>query len=296
MGDHLLFLKSDENQELRKMKIFNFLTLGAFASNKIAAPHRNRREVTQSFTEDDSTEVFTNYLAELAGGEVDELEQMIMNLMGTDGERFLSEPASEMDVRKFRQLKIIVLWLQQEKKFGRYCYYGCYCLPEGSHNIASGGYGRPMDNIDRACFDFKQCYRCLVEEYDGERSCKGEEVGYRFDLITNDDGSKDVQCTNTPGSCRYNICQCDLQLARGLAKYESEWDESLHSAKGGFVRDGNCYRVLAKTTQSSSAAATKRPSHLTSHDEKTNAVMDRFPSQLVNVNFKNLPFLTMKNA
>merc|ERR1712003_175506 len=54
--------------------------------------------------------------------------------------------------------------------------------------------------------------------------------------------------------------------------------------------------VLAKTTQSSSAAATKRPSHLTSHDEKTNAVMDQFPSQLVNVNFKNLPFLTMKNA
>merc|ERR1712037_438824 len=82
--EQLLFLKSDENQELRKMKIFNFLTLGAFASNKIGAPHRNRREVTQSFTEDDSTEVFTNYLAELAGGEVDELEQMIMNLMGTE--------------------------------------------------------------------------------------------------------------------------------------------------------------------------------------------------------------------
>ena len=58
-----------------------------------------------------------------------------------------------------------------------------------------------MDNIDRSCFDFKQCYRCLVEEYDGERSCKGEEVGYRFDLITNADGSKDVACTNTPGSC-----------------------------------------------------------------------------------------------
>ena len=38
--EQLLFLKSDENQELRKMKIFNFLTLGAFASNKIAAPHR----------------------------------------------------------------------------------------------------------------------------------------------------------------------------------------------------------------------------------------------------------------
>ena len=35
--------------------------------------------------------------------------------------------------RKFRNLKILVLWMQESKRFGRYCYYGCYCLPEGSH-------------------------------------------------------------------------------------------------------------------------------------------------------------------
>ncbi|CAG5104243.1 Oidioi.mRNA.OKI2018_I69.chr1.g1159.t1.cds [Oikopleura dioica] len=197
------------------MKIFNFLTLGAFAS-ELATPHRNRREVSQSFTGEEDLDVYNEFLAGLAGGEVDDLEQLIMDLMaqgGSENERFIQEP-TELEVRKFRQLKIIVLWLQAEQKFGRYCYYGCYCLPEGSHNIASGGYGRPVDNIDQSCFDFKQCYRCLVEEYDGERECKGEEVGYRFDLLTNDDGSKDVVCTNTPGSCRYNICQCDLQLAR----------------------------------------------------------------------------------
>ena len=37
------------------------------------------------------------------------------------------------------------------------------------HNIAAGGYGQPVDNIDRACFDFKQCYKCLINEHlDGE--------------------------------------------------------------------------------------------------------------------------------
>ena len=51
--------------------------------------------------------------------------------------------------RKFRQLKILVLWLQQEQKFGRYCYYGCYCLPEGAHDLSGGGYGEPVDGVDR---------------------------------------------------------------------------------------------------------------------------------------------------
>ena len=86
--------------------------------------------------------------------------------MGINGQdRFLSPGQT----RKFRNLKVLVLWLQIADQFGRYCYYGCYCLPEGSHNIAAGGYGKPIDNIDRACFDFKQCYRCLIDEHkDGD--------------------------------------------------------------------------------------------------------------------------------
>lgn len=74
--------------------------------------------------------------------------------------------ATEQQTRKFRNLKILVLWLQKDQRFGRFCYYGCYCLPEGSHDIAAGGYGKPLDAIDRACFDFKQCYRCLLDEHD----------------------------------------------------------------------------------------------------------------------------------
>lgn len=51
--------------------------------------------------------------------------------------------------RKFRQLKILVLWLQKQPRFGNYCYYGCYCLPEGAHDLSGGGYGEPVDMIDR---------------------------------------------------------------------------------------------------------------------------------------------------
>merc|ERR1712203_1254500 len=72
----------------------------------------------------------------------------------------------EKQIRKFRQLKIMVLWYQNEQKFGRYCYYGCYCLPEGSHDIASGGYGKPLDEIDQACADFKQSTNVLLMNTD----------------------------------------------------------------------------------------------------------------------------------
>ena len=55
--------------------------------------------------------------------------------------------------RKFRQLKILVLWLQKQPRFGNYCYYGCYCLPEGAHDLSGGGYGEPVDMIDRYFFN-----------------------------------------------------------------------------------------------------------------------------------------------
>ena len=148
--------------------------------------------------------------------------------------------SSDLQIRKFRNLKILVLWLQAEKKFGRYCYYGCYCLPEGSHNIASGGYGQPLDNIDKSCFTFKQCYKCLIDEHGDE--CRGEDVGYRADLLTDEAGNKSIQCTNKVGSCRYNVCQCDKQLAEQLAQHESEWDPNLHTVKGGFERTDQCFR------------------------------------------------------
>merc|ERR1712037_439647 len=217
---------------------------------------------------------------------------MIMNLMGESDESFRA--MGELGMRKFRQLKIVVLWLQQEQKFGRYCYYGCYCLPEGSHDIAQGGYGKPQDNIDRSCKDFKQCYRCLNEEFgDTSKGCAGEEFGYRFDLLTNDDGTKDVQCTNRIGSCRRSICECDLQLAKALAKYESEWDESLHSVKVDLTEKVPAKLSEEAETQSSSAAVTRPPSPSTNLDEQTSAATAQKPSRLANAKHQHLTLLAI---
>jgi len=229
------------------MKIFNILTASLASASRL---QRATREITYGFTGDESPEELTAILDQITGGTFDEIDDMIRNLMGTSESR-MANPEEE---RKFRQMKILVLWLQNSKKFGRYCFYGCYCLPEGSHNIAAGGYGKPQDSIDKACFDFKQCYRCLNAEFAEMKphktwaggsvtKCAGELLGYRFDLIgAPEDPDRDIVCTNKPGSCRRSICECDKALAKSLAKQEETWNEALHELKGGFDRDQHCHR------------------------------------------------------
>ena len=132
--------------------------------------------------------------------QVDDIEAQI-NLFNL-GRR--TPTPTEVEMRKFRNLKILVLWLQKEQKFGRYCYYGCHCLPEGSHNIAQGGYGKPKDNIDASCRRFGQCYKCLKDEHKNDKGwpaqqpgCIGEEIGYSADLLVdNTTGRKYIQCNN----------------------------------------------------------------------------------------------------
>ena len=104
---------------------------------------RNGDENLIEFSGEENADQLLDMIVKISGSETDEIEAAIMAMMGVD------RIETEEQVRKFRQLKIIVLWLQKSKQFGRYCYYGCYCLPEGSHNIAAGGYGRPKDEIDR---------------------------------------------------------------------------------------------------------------------------------------------------
>ena len=120
------------------------------------------------------------------------------------------EITDEFELRKFHQLKLAVMHLGLERKFDKYCYYGCYCLTNGAHKISSAGYGKPLDKIDQSCFEFKQCYRCLKDAHSEKRPCVGEDVSYSMDLITDEiSGEKSIECTNMINSCRYNVCQCD---------------------------------------------------------------------------------------
>ena len=116
------------------MKLFNLslLSLAAAGRTDLSRPKRDT-EIAYSFNGEESAAELLEMILSLAGEENDEIEKEIMKLMNVD-ERNLTEEQE----RKFRNLKVIVLWLQKGNQFGKYCYYGCYCLPEGSHDIANG--------------------------------------------------------------------------------------------------------------------------------------------------------------
>lgn len=230
------------------MKVFSIASLGLAAAELARLP----RQAGQGFELDGSenSDELMSLILEIAGDAKDEVDEAIQAMMGVD------RNMDERQVRKFRGLKILTLWLLKEAHFGKFCYYGCFCLPEGSHDIADGGYGRPLDNIDAACFDFKKCYKCLIDEFDGDffvnnqfnmghitkAECAGEELGYRHTLDVDGSGARSITCTNPVGSCRRSICECDKKLAESFAEYESEWDERYHTTEGGFIRDDHCVR------------------------------------------------------
>ena len=80
-------------------------------------------------------------------------------------------------------------------------------------------------------------------------SCAGENLGYRADLMTDNDGNKSIVCTNKLGECRRNICECDKALAEKLAFEEKNWDVTKHAVKGGFNREATCSKPVGGGSQ-----------------------------------------------
>merc|ERR1712037_782904 len=85
----------------KKMKLFNFFTVGALASEVTLS--RTRRDVAYSFSGEEAADFYSDILADISGDTVDEIDQMIMNLMGESDESFRA--MGELGMRKFRQLK-----------------------------------------------------------------------------------------------------------------------------------------------------------------------------------------------
>lgn len=212
------------------MRFFKYIAAASMASAAI----RLRRddgdsfEVTGEETEEELDALLTDFGGENPFGRLDggrgELEEML-------------------NPRKFRQWKLMIKYLQPSpKKWRDFQNYGCHCIPEGSRKIGQAGYGEPVDAVDASCRSFHQCYRCLSDEHsDEEEGCNGEDVRYKF-KGSNVNGVKTVQCTDPVGSCRYNVCQCDLALAQKLQTAVLVWDVKYHQKQGDFDRAGNCHK------------------------------------------------------
>jgi len=213
----------------------------------------SEEEIYACSTEDALKQVTDNAIENYM--ENDDLGQMMLELeeqlqlrernAASSGEAMNPDDISALGMlRKFKNLKAMVMTLQPVNVtvFGRYCYYGCWCLPNGMHNLAAG-YGPPVDEIDAACKEFALCYKCLEIDFGG--ACDPEARAYRwgrerFNGIPIDLKCKDEPDTGPTHRCKRYTCECDRVLAIGLGAFHWVWNESYHSRWGDFNRETQC--------------------------------------------------------
>ena len=47
-------------------------------------------------------------------------------------------PEDREYMQRYLQLKYAILFMQRRKTFGKYCFYGCWCMPKGALDIGVG--------------------------------------------------------------------------------------------------------------------------------------------------------------
>jgi len=166
-------------------------------------------------------------------------------------EQLQSASDSMEGLKRFVELKQLVSWMQpKDKRISRYCFYGCWCLPEGAHSFVSGE-GRPVDLVDKACQYLWFCYTCAKKEFSMQiptttkyKECVPDKQKYTFKFKYNkqkpaDYAQRDIICKDHfykpidnvlkwKSSCAKAICECDRGLAMRLYRSWRHWDKSRH--------------------------------------------------------------------
>lgn len=177
-----------------------------------------------------------------------------------------------LEYRKFKTLKLMIMYLQTLPLFGKFCYYGCYCFPNVGEDFTVGR-GTPVDEVDKKCRDFSSCYKCVANDF--RDTCKHTQP-YSFegreDPVT---GSRYLVCKNTPGTCRRSLCECDKRLAEELAANEWFWVPMNHKNWGGFDKQESC-RSASGGSSSRSVMEKQEPVY-----RCCGKYPDRFPFQFV---------------
>ena len=61
--------------------------------------------------------------------------------------------------------------------FDRFCFYGCYCLPDATIHDSSPGTGQPTDAVDNSCRELKMCYQCANRDHQTPGKHTGSRTG-----------------------------------------------------------------------------------------------------------------------
>jgi len=156
--------------------------------------------------------------------------------------------------RRYAQLKEMFTTynpLFDERKFWT---YGCNCLMLGDRPMSDPGLGPPVDALDGTCKQYKDCNKCVQEQFGKE--CIQESTEYSF--IS---GPGSIQCTDEQNTCKRALCECDAKFANQHARhadsfdptkhaFESDWDpeSSCPASSGGGSNDPQCCSNSDKTS------------------------------------------------
>lgn len=111
--------------------------------------------------------------------------------------------------RRYSDLLKIVQHFTPSFDERKYWAYGCNCLILGDRPMSDPGFGKPVDSLDSICKQYKDCQKCVKQKF-GE-DCIGEFVKYRW---TKKNGG--IQCKDAAGTCKRNLCECDLDFAKKM--------------------------------------------------------------------------------
>ena len=68
------------------------------------------------------------------------------------------QEAPAIDIRRYKDLKLLALHYMPDFDERKYWAYGCNCLILGDRPMSDPGYGRPVDKLDSVCKAYKVRY------------------------------------------------------------------------------------------------------------------------------------------
>jgi len=162
-------------------------------------------------------------------------ERSLAGSSGIELARALVVDESWNQLNKLTQLMEMIMYLQHEPVFSKYCFYGCWCLPYGAEAMGRTA-GDPVDEIDATCRAKQLCYKCAQLDYGA--NCKAT-VGYRFKGYKLN-GERRLRCLDTENTCERALCECDKRLAEKLSYLEDTSSFDYHSKYGDFNYAETC--------------------------------------------------------
>jgi len=118
----------------------------------------------------------------------------------------------------------------------QYWTYGCNCLMLGDRPMTDPGKGKPVDELDSVCKQYKDCLKCASKNH-GE-TCIGEFVKYRVNM------NQGPTCKDDAGTCGRDLCECDRMFAEAHVASVGVYNSDYHMfySTVGWDADAQCLK------------------------------------------------------